>query len=105
MTHITISDRIIAMEVLEGVKKVSIVTDVKISSLYYLVSEYETFELFEPLPYRDKTYKFLCLASEVITYHGSYLGVKNDFSEKYLIHPLLFMKLDKDKEYVLIEVE
>lgn len=101
---IKISERIIAVEVQRDSTYHTISEMNGVTFLTYIVPpKYPEWE--HPALPPDKTYKFLCLASEVIGHGKDYLGVNNDFSEMYKLHPIAFMKLDPSKEYALIEVQ
>jgi hypothetical protein len=96
MTHITISDRIIAVEVEKGSKDF-IVSNGQFGaykSIYYWHDgQYKNVRLGF-----DNAYKFLCLASDIVLAHHAIKLTVDEIVDTC-------DKLDKDKEYVLIEVE
>jgi len=90
MTHITISDRIWGIEVPKDIKNISVNKGLLTDEWRILSDNYSPFYL-PP----DKTYKFLCLASEA-----------NDNPHKFtFIEMSEIAKLDSNKEYALIEVQ
>lgn len=90
MTHITISDRIIAVEVPKDIKNPEVVQNIYYKEWWFISDNVEGFKL-PP----DKTYKFLCLASD------DYVTCDKILAEEWVA----ISKLDKDKEYALIEVQ
>jgi len=112
MTHITISPRIIAVEVPKDTVTPVVEYD---RTLNHWVIHYGVFA-YDILP-PDKTYKFLCLASEAATNGKTYKNVEiwkgsGAFIDEWIVYTFkteelraIYETIDLSKEYALIEVE
>ena len=96
MTHITISDRVIAVEVENGCTGCKIHTPHAAFFAFYDTKPIRSAKRHILPP--DKTYKFLCLASDIVLAHHAIKLTVDEIVDTC-------DKLDKDKEYALIEVQ
>ena len=106
MTHITISDRVIAVEVENGCTGCKIHTPHAAFFAFYDTKPIRSAKRHILPP--DKTYKFLCLASEVL---GDNHELKKNplFTGEFWLNilklPVVCFDEKQNKEYALIEVQ